>query len=317
MTPEELQNALLANEKSYNTANSFLIFNKHLKIDAEERYKSTEDELEVASADLLEKTETLNELAGITAASALAIDPNWKPPLFDAYSLTEVPKDNNFYIPLKTEIDNQLIAYNNMIESSNVESELRERLLHEINDYNTIVEQIEKTKALIDDLTVTRKALESEQQDQDLIEAERIKTEAEIAELKRLDELRQMAKYEINYTKKKFFFNFDIESDSRFDMEKFIEKDSDFFDIYNSNFLSVINTIKQTGEFKVTNEEMRIDLISYRIYGTTQFWWMLLEYNNIIDQFSIKQGDILKFFDLSDLESKYHHMQRQQHQKGE
>ena len=116
-----------------------------------------------------------------------------------------------------------------------------------------------------------------------------------------------------NNTKGRFYFQFDVEMSERFVMEKFTEPEGDFFDVLNSYFLNTIKDIKRAGEFLVTDQEKRIDVISYMIYGSTQYWWLLLEYNDIIDQSTIKTGDAISFFDLSDLESKYHFLQKEQH----
>jgi hypothetical protein len=36
--------------------------------------------------------------------------------------------------------------------------------------------------------------------------------------------------------------------------------------------------------------EYRPDLLSYDFYGTTDFWWKIMEMNNIIDIFDFKSG---------------------------
>ena len=44
----------------------------------------------------------------------------------------------------------------------------------------------------------------------------------------------------------------------------------------------------------------RPDLISYKAYGTTDFWWVIMEYNNIIDPLlDLKIGMILKIPELN------------------
>jgi len=113
-----------------------------------------------------------------------------------------------------------------------------------------------------------------------------------------------------------FYYNYDTENRERFQLEKYIEWDDDFYDVLNSNFLYSITELEEVGEFVVTKDAQRIDIISHRIYGNVKYWWMLLEYNGIIDQFSIKEGDILKFFSLADLEKKYFELTKKQNLKG-
>jgi len=47
-------------------------------------------------------------------------------------------------------------------------------------------------------------------------------------------------------------------------------------------------------------EEMRLDKISYRLYQSTQYTEEIMALNNIIDPWSIKEGDVLYFCKLSD-----------------
>lgn len=44
-------------------------------------------------------------------------------------------------------------------------------------------------------------------------------------------------------------------------------------------------------------DEFRVDLISYRFYGTVEYWWIILLANDVIDPFSIKQNTILRIPD--------------------
>jgi len=116
--------------------------------------------------------------------------------------------------------------------------------------------------------------------------------------------------------KMQFFYNYNIKNRDRFQYERFSEWEEGFYDVLNSSFLSTINELEIAGEFLVTKDEMRIDIISYRIYGSTKYWWILLEFNDIIDQFTIKTGDLLKFFSLTDLEKKYAELTKKQNLLG-
>jgi len=316
MTPEELLEAQNANAQAAETAQAFIIFSKQLKLDAETRLDLQQTVYDAAEKDIITKTEALKVLMDITAAAAVSINPQWIKPIFDAYSIKEVPQDQNFYQPLKTEIDNQLKAYTALNDAIKYKDDMFDKLSHLSDNLEKIKTQLAQAKELANSVDILSDGLSSEQTEQEKLAEEQAKIEANMKELKRLDELRVQNKYGENRTKSGFYFNFDIESSERFVMEKFIEKNLDFFDVYNSKFLFLIKEIKQFGEFKVTKEERRIDLISYKIYGSTQFWWMLLEYNDIVDQFSISNGDKIKFFDLSDLESKYHFIQKEQHKRG-
>lgn len=105
-----------------------------------------------------------------------------------------------------------------------------------------------------------------------------------------------------------YFYNFDNKNRERFQYERYAEWSDECYDVLNSHFLNTLKEMKPEGEFLVTADEQRIDIISYLIYGDVKYWWILLEYNDIIDQFTLKVGDTIKFFKLSDLESKYFSM---------
>lgn len=47
--------------------------------------------------------------------------------------------------------------------------------------------------------------------------------------------------------------------------------------------------------------EGRLDLVSYRCYGTHKYWWVIALANNIIDPFDISYGTILRIPSLSSL----------------
>lgn len=102
-----------------------------------------------------------------------------------------------------------------------------------------------------------------------------------------------------------FFINLDYESDIRFDMAKFVDFKEGAFEPLTSNFLSEISNLKPIDRFVVTTEEARPDLISYKIYGTTQYWWVLMEMNGILDVDEITVGKLIEYPDISDLEDIY------------
>lgn len=56
-------------------------------------------------------------------------------------------------------------------------------------------------------------------------------------------------------------------------------------------------------------DEMRLDLVSYKCYGTVQFWWLLGSYNGIKDPFTdMNSGDLFKVpnvLDVYDFYKKY------------
>jgi hypothetical protein len=94
----------------------------------------------------------------------------------------------------------------------------------------------------------------------------------------------------------------------RFDLSKFMDSiDGSFFDSVNSDFLLKVTKVKNFGTYRVVSEAGRPDLLSERIYGTglTQYWWILMYYNNLRNPSDIKTGMIIRYVSISDLEDIY------------
>ena len=102
----------------------------------------------------------------------------------------------------------------------------------------------------------------------------------------------------------KFFIDLESNATDRFDMSKFLEF-TDNFDPLNSAMMSDVSTLPQGGQYTVQGEDGRPDLVSYRIYGHSQYWWILLIYNTIIDYSAIKTGDVLKYPSIDSIEGFY------------
>jgi len=102
-----------------------------------------------------------------------------------------------------------------------------------------------------------------------------------------------------------YYINLDYETDIRFDNAKFLDYSEGCYETLTSSFLYEIEKLPPVDRFTVTSEEKRPDLISQKIYGSTQYWWLLMEYNNIIDINNIVNGTIFEYPDLIDLENIY------------
>ena len=103
-----------------------------------------------------------------------------------------------------------------------------------------------------------------------------------------------------------FHFNSDIDSAIRFDISKFVPwSEIGGMDYLRSWLINQLGYLPPIGDYKITTEENRIDLLSYKIYGDTQYWWILMQYNGIIDMNDLKTGTILSFPDQADLEDLY------------
>ena len=104
---------------------------------------------------------------------------------------------------------------------------------------------------------------------------------------------------------KEFFINLDVDSDERFDMAKFMEYLGDNYDPLTSHLFNEVQNIKQGGKYQIQGEDGRPDLLSYRIYGNTQYWWLILIYNGITEFNNFSTGTEISFPQLSALEDFY------------
>lgn len=93
-------------------------------------------------------------------------------------------------------------------------------------------------------------------------------------------------------------------SGQRFDMSNFMEY-TDNYDSITSEFFRELKNIQPVGKYEVQNEENRPDALSYKIYGDTQYWWILLFYNDKLTNEDIKNGDMISYPSINDLEILY------------
>lgn len=91
----------------------------------------------------------------------------------------------------------------------------------------------------------------------------------------------------------------------RYDLQKFMKMSEDVYDITDSYFCNNLTKLPIKGKYTVTADENRPELISYKIYGTTHLWYLLLLYNNIMNFDEVSSGTVLNYPAMSDLEEFY------------
>lgn len=91
----------------------------------------------------------------------------------------------------------------------------------------------------------------------------------------------------------------------RFDLQKFVGFSEDVYDYLDSYFIEQVNRLPVFGKTIVQIEENRPDLVSYRIYGTTQFWYILMIYNGMVSPFDLTEGQELNYPKIEDIEKLY------------
>ena len=101
------------------------------------------------------------------------------------------------------------------------------------------------------------------------------------------------------------YIDLDTDYVKRFDFSKFLSFVNDNHDILTSYFLNKIKELPVRGVFTITYEEKRPDVISRKIYRDTQYWWLLMEYNNINSPLELTSGKELYYFSINELENLY------------
>ena len=100
---------------------------------------------------------------------------------------------------------------------------------------------------------------------------------------------------------REFFINLGVSSKERFDTSKFFEF-TDNFDPLTSRFVNTVKNLPEKQKFYVQSEEGRPDVISHRVYGDTQYWWIILLYNDIDDVDNLTIGRVLSLPVVDNLE---------------
>lgn len=111
---------------------------------------------------------------------------------------------------------------------------------------------------------------------------------------------------------KYFFIDLDNESSVRFEKAKFFSY-TDNHDPLTSYLLSELKTLPVAGFFTVAGgEEGRPDSLSFNIYADTQYWWILMAYNDLSNIQEITNGMTIKYPSLSSLEDLYFSLKTQE-----
>ena len=106
-------------------------------------------------------------------------------------------------------------------------------------------------------------------------------------------------------TSKMFFIDFELESDERYDLGKFLQWVDDNHDPLTSNLFENIKKIKSGGLYTIQGDGERPDNISFKIYGSTEYWWVILLYNGITEYNSLPNGKQINYPNLQALEDFY------------
>lgn len=106
-----------------------------------------------------------------------------------------------------------------------------------------------------------------------------------------------------------YFINLELLNEKyfkdRYDLQKFVEMKENVYDYLDSYFINKIEKLPVFGTTYVQIEENRPDLLSYRIYGTVKYWYILLIYNGMISPLELTEGQNINYPSINDLEEIY------------
>jgi len=104
---------------------------------------------------------------------------------------------------------------------------------------------------------------------------------------------------------KEFFINSDIKTEKRYDLAKFLEQTSDSFDPLTSSLLDRIDKLELGGYYTVRGEDGMPWILSERLYGDDQYWWIIMLYNGFSGIESITNGQNVKYPSINAIQDEY------------
>lgn len=102
-----------------------------------------------------------------------------------------------------------------------------------------------------------------------------------------------------------FYLNTELVVENRFDMAKYLNYSEGCYDPFSSYLLDTIKDIDIGYKYTIQGEETRPDYISFDIYGTTEYWWVILLYNNLMSADDLKTGMVISCPSLDSLDEFY------------
>ena len=103
----------------------------------------------------------------------------------------------------------------------------------------------------------------------------------------------------------KFYIDLEKRTSFRYDISKLMEFNEGVYDEFTSYFIEEMRKLPANGRVYTIKEDNRPDIYSADIYGSTDFWYILLLYNNLVLMSDMKRGTELRFPSQAGLENLY------------
>jgi len=109
-----------------------------------------------------------------------------------------------------------------------------------------------------------------------------------------------------------FFIDSAYNNITRYDMARFMDFGANCHDVITSYIINKIKSLQVFGYTTVQGEEENPALLSYKIYRNTQFWWLLLIYNDLSDLDELTSGMTIKYPSIDSIENLYFNLKAQE-----
>jgi len=100
-------------------------------------------------------------------------------------------------------------------------------------------------------------------------------------------------------------------SEEEFDIAKFMQFDTDVYDVINCQMLTKLKDLPVSKYYKVNEGFREIDLISSHVYGDP-FFAYYIQYFNDISEDTLPEDTVLKLFSIEDLNNLYYDLLSQE-----
>lgn len=104
---------------------------------------------------------------------------------------------------------------------------------------------------------------------------------------------------------REFFINSDVPTFKRYDLAKFLEYGDDSFDPLTSSMLDRIDNLALGGYYTVQGEDGMPWMLSERLYGDSQYWWIIMLYNGFAGIEDIVNGEDIKYPSINAIQDEY------------
>jgi hypothetical protein len=102
-----------------------------------------------------------------------------------------------------------------------------------------------------------------------------------------------------------FYIDTSLKTQEKFDIAKFMRYENDDYDPLTSYLLNRLSELPTVAIVKVFGQENLPDLLSSDYYDTENFWELLLIYNQLLGFDDLKNDQMVRLFNPSDLEDTY------------